>query len=431
MKSRAIVIYGWGLLILMSLLLPSCDTSGSEGQSAYFIKYYGLEGNQEGVDMIVNDDGTFYLFGNSKLPGKNQQLYLLKADANGMMLWDEPKFFGGDVYANYARDIEKTSDGKLVMVATSERAVGDNDVLLIIADQEGNELNSVKRGYAGTNEDASTVTQISDGFIVTGSTTNVAVKPNPVANDQLDIFTFRYNTDLTTYAQVWNDAFGAGIHDAGVKTVQVNANLFYVFSYTDLKPPLQTTANYNFAVYPLNNFGVPVGATSYAGTSSVNERLTSVLTVPASLGGGFFLTGIATEVSGENRVYIAKMNKDLTLSGTDADFVYQKSFSSSLGALATLHATSAASVTSGFFVLSNENSSGNQNFCLSKSTNEGEEIWKDPSRFIFGGAGADKIGAVAELPDGKIVMLGTFSIGDDAQEKMALIKVNKDGKFSD
>ena len=55
--------------------------------------------------------------------------------------------------------------------------------------------------------------------------------------------------------------------------------------------------------------------------------------------------------------------------------------------------------------------------------------WSDP--VIFGGLNDDYIGAVKELPDGKIVLLGTMSLGNEAQKKMVLIKVNKDGKFLD
>jgi len=181
----------------------------------------------------------------------------------------------------------------------------------------------------------------------------------------------------------------------------------------------------------MNNSGVTIGAPIYIGSSSVNEQLTSVSPISSDLGGGYFLTGIATEASGENRLFISKVNKILNLQGTDDNLVYQRSFSSSLGTLINLKASSIASKSSGFFVLSNDNNSGSQDLCLIKSTNEGEEIWKNPSRFNFGGSRLDNVGAVAELPDGKIVMTGTFSIGDDAQKKMALIKVNKDGKFRD
>ena len=58
------------------------------------------------------------------------------------------------------------------------------------------------------------------------------------------------------------------------------------------------------------------------------------------------------------------------------------------------------------------------------------DVWASP--VIFGGQGDDFAGAVRELPDGKIVVFGTMSIGQpNGEDKMVLIKVNKDGQFAD
>lgn len=430
----------WMLMVLPFLGLFSCDTSDSINLPDYFVKYYGVQGNQEGVDMIVNEDGTFFLFGNSTLPGGNQKLFLVKADANGNMLWENPKFFGGNVYANQARDIEVASNGNLIMTATSESAAGDNDALLIIADREGNKIDSVKHGYAGTDEDVSSVTQINDGYIITGSTSKIKLNPQgtaEIANDQRDMFNFRLTNQLKDYNVVnnntWTESFLAGTYDAGIKMIQINNDLFHFFGYSNqiLQKDQNIAPNFDFVIYKVNRFGLNIGAPVYAGSPFVNERLTSVAVSPVQSGPGYFLTGIGTEVSGENNLYVAKLNQELNALNPTDNIAYQKSFPSSLGVLSDLKAVSVPSLSSGFFILSNESTSGNQNFSLTKSTNEGGEFWKNPSRFAFGGAELDKIGTVAELPDGKIVMIGTFTIGDDRQRKMTLIKVNKDGKFSD
>ncbi len=431
----------WLLLIIPFLWLSSCDTSDSIDLPDYFVKYYGVQGDQEGVDMIVNEDGTFFLFGNSRLaPGENQKLFLVKVDAKGNMLWENPKFFGGNVYANQARDIEVASNGNLIMAATSESAAGDNDAFLIIADPEGNKIDSVIHGYVGTDEDVSSVTQINDGYIVTGSTSKIKLNPQGtavIANDQRDMFNFRFTNQLKDYNEVnnnsWTESFLAGTYDAGIKMIQINNDLFHFFGYSNqiLQKDQNLAPNFDFVIYKVNRFGVSIGAPIYAGSSFVNERLTSVSVSPVASGPGYFLTGIATEVSNENRLYVAKLNQELNTLNPIDNIAYQKTFSSGLGVLSDLKAVSVPSKSSGVFILSNENTSGSQNFCLSKATNEGGEFWKKPSRFVFGGGELDKIGTVAELPDGKIVMIGTFTVGDDMQKKMTLIKVNKDGKFSD
>ena len=56
----------------------------------------------------------------------------------------------------------------------------------------------------------------------------------------------------------------------------------------------------------------------------------------------------------------------------------------------------------------------------------------EPNFVSFGGDGDDTAAAVAELPDGHIMVLGTMQLGNPpAQFKITLIKLNSNGKFAD
>jgi hypothetical protein len=49
---------------------------------------------------------------------------------------------------------------------------------------------------------------------------------------------------------------------------------------------------------------------------------------------------------------------------------------------------------------------------------------------VFGGESFDEAGAVLQLPDGKIMVLGTMTVGGlNGQKKMALMKLNDKGKL--
>ena len=49
-----------------------------------------------------------------------------------------------------------------------------------------------------------------------------------------------------------------------------------------------------------------------------------------------------------------------------------------------------------------------------------------------GGQGGDFAGAVRQLADGKIMVSGTFSIGQvNGETKMVLMKLNSEGKFAE
>ncbi|MFM8912781.1 MAG: hypothetical protein ACKOE6_07700, partial [Flammeovirgaceae bacterium] len=187
-----------------------CDTPGSlePNETNYFLKYYGLEGEQTGVDFVVNPDGTFVLLGNSrKSVASNWQVYVVKIDAKGKIIWQ--KTFGGPLDEE-ARDIELLKDGNLIIAANSEKTVGERDVFLIRLSQDGIPIDSVRQGLRNgaieLDENVSSVSEVGAGlvnpagFIVAGSTSGGTNKPT----DLSDAMHMRFTSQL-----VWiSDAIG-------------------------------------------------------------------------------------------------------------------------------------------------------------------------------------------------------------------------------
>lgn len=428
-------VWFW-LSLIVSLITIACETEDSLDANRGFIRYYGTEGDQEGVDIVVGADQSIYLLGNSTLPAQTSRLYLVKCRPDGAILWQ--RFFGN---SDFARDIEFTSDGRLIVLATSSET-GDRQVKLVMFSQDGAPLDSVVYGYAGYDEEASTVTEIADGYIVTGSTTNIIRKANEsvpnAPDDVLDAFNFRFSTGLTPITSLWNETLGPGTVDGGVKVLPTNDG-FYFFGYSNKRAPGQSVANFNFWVFPLNNFGngnFVVGEEIFAGGSAA-EILTGVSISPVQSGEGFMLSGLVTPQSGGAGIYLAKLRRSLNFSSASPDQVFQYdpgALDKDLGVIAIggqpAMVKTFASVNEGFFVLTNDYSRGNSDFYLTKITNDGRLAWDNPQGFNFGGVGNDSIGAVAELADGSIVMVGTFNLGDEiGQKKMTLIKVDSEGKF--
>jgi hypothetical protein len=431
MKSRrSVKLLGIALLLF---LFGSCDTPDNVSPPQYFVKYFGEDGHQTGVDLIVNTDGTILLLGTTKIirnAVENQDLLLVKSDASGNLIWQ--KSFGSSSI-EVAKDIEITSDGRIVLLGTTEKN-GDKDVFLVITDQSGVKLDSVVYGYSGSEEIPNSVSQTSDGFIVTGTTTNVGQKANSVVNDLQDAFNFRFFNDLTSYPNTWNETMGPGTIDVGVKVIQIGTG-FYFFGYSNKQTADPSKLGLNFWIFPLNNFGngsFDVGEEIFVG-GIADERLSSVTLSPPESGEGFLLTGTATSSGSvvSNNIYIAKLRKSLNFTGTSAQALQRDplSLGNDLGLITDFSTKSNSSILSGFLILSNDRSLGNQNFYLTKVNNNCDTEWKSPQGFDFGGSNDDTIGSLAELPDGSILMVGTFSVGDDRQSKMTLIKVNKDGKF--
>ena len=84
-----------------------------------------------------------------------------------------------------------------------------------------------------------------------------------------------------------------------------------------------------------------------------------------------------------------------------------------------------------FMLLTNDNTVSNvdTNLALTKLTRELTKAWQVP--LIFGGESSDFVGSVSELPDGRILVVGTMTVGGlSGQKKMVLMKLNAEGKLT-
>lgn len=379
-------------------------------------------------------DGSFILLGTTKASDaeKTSQWYLIKADSKGKVVWE--KKFGGPNNEE-ARDVELTNDNRLVVVGNSYKGPTERDVLLMTFTLDGVKIDSTLVGLktlsgVDTDEDALSVTQTSDGFIVAGSTTNTDLKPNQtVANDQRDAMHLRFTNNLKTYPN-WSQTHGPGSIDVAVKVFPSGSPSFpfYLFGYTNkFGFSGQVRSDFNFWYFGLNDFGGNSGD-FYAGDFIDDQKLGSVAVAPVQSGDGFFLGGITTNSAGAADIYMTRLRKSLVFNPTDYQF--QKPLSINIGSNLPVKTCVFAAQQSGFYIMVNENSfSSNQNWLLTKINIDGSVNWSLP--IVFGGEGIDTIGAIQELPDGRIVLLGTMTTGkpDVGESKMTLIKVNQDGKL--
>lgn len=420
---------GWIYLIVLSIVTWSCDTASNiePPDDSFFVKYYGGEGNQEGVDAVVNPDGTITLLGMSEEVGFGKQLYLVNIQPNGLINW-ERKY--GDVNDEIAKDIILTNDNRLALVADIQNSPSEHDILVLTLSLDGGVIASdtikFMNGATPTDETANSITQISDGFIVAGSTSKLDLKPTiPGGNagDTRDALHVRLYDDLSKYPSSWRKGTGPGTFDEGLKVIEVSANQFYFFGTSD--SPVKD-GDLNFYVLGLGATGEANNTNDFLPGSQVgfNEILGSVIFSPIQSGEGFLLTGVSQNGT-DTDVSIVKLRKDLSFGPTDIQF--SKTLGNNLGPI-TNNKVSAFASSSGFLILTNEKSTGTQNFHLTKIDNSGFAVWGAP--VIFGGELDDRIGAVLELPDGSIGIIGTFAIGRDGETKMTFIKVNNEGKFS-
>ena len=412
---------------LTTVLAAGCDSSLTvkDPNDYSFVKFYGGDGDQTGADVIALSDGTFILFGTTKPSGveKTSQWYLVKADAQGNVLAE--KHLGGP-NNDEARDIELTSANTLVAVGNTYTTPADRDIKIMTLTMDFTPIDSATVTFGGgSDEDAASVTPISTGFLVAGSTSNQSVKVDPptAPNDERDALQLKFSTQLAR-DPIWTQSYGPGAYDAAVKVVQLSANQYYVLGYSNKVAAGHPNGDFNYWVYSVGATGDPSGIEYIIGDSNGDEKMSAVSVKTTQGATDFIMSGVqySTTSAKVSDAYVSK------LLGTP---VFGKPLSFKLGNNVPENTSVFSTQDGGFLLVTNEKSfNDNQNWMLTKCDASGTPAWSLP--IIFGGEGLDTCGSVQELPDGRILLIGTMRTGkpDAGEFKMTLIKVNQDGKFS-
>ena len=417
-------------LFIFLAFLFACDTASNikSPSKSYFIKYFGSNGNQTAVDLIVNGDGTFFILGNSRASTDSmQKVYLAHANAQGELI---KQITYGSVEMD-ARDFVLTADGKIAVVASANTKSTNVDILLSRFTLDLAPVDNISLFAGPSNsfsEYANSLTELSNGdFIVEGYQAG-----NLNIFEELHIKVYNQGS-LVKAGPEWQQLNGAGTVNKGVKTFQHNATSYYTFGTTNAN---YQTANKKFWTYPLPSNGT---ATSN-GDISMFERagvgMENTLTDVVKVGvGGYLLVGISASPSTYALKAAVTNSSDTALVFGPAGVFQDVLLNLPVGTgNVPPFATAFASKTSNYnFILTNTYDQFlTSDILLTKVYNDLSPAWGGSHFVQFGGDGDDTPAAVAELSDGHIIVLGTMQLGNPAaQFKIALMKLNASGKLDD
>jgi hypothetical protein len=429
------------LLLPILVFLFSCDTTNNLGVSdgSYFLKYFGDDGNQQGVDLEVDSEGNIYLLGSSETGSSDnpeRDLILVKADSRGNLIWQ--KTFGTPKVDN-ARDLLITKENNIVVLANTAASFSaanvDSDVFIAVLDKEG-ELQRTKTFDfgKGTNEIGYSISQTTDGFIVAGSTTFIepkVISDGVLGTDITDGLQVRFFADLTLYPSIWRQKNGTEFSDVIVSIVQSEKGDFSLFGYSNKKLTTTSDLNYKYWVRNLNSNGeAPRGELFIEGKGDNGQNAGNlILDAVVQVSDGFLLAGQFNNNS-TSTIYVSKVSNLLTLN--NSSWVSNLDLKIPLPSLndPIRNFAIASTPNEDFYVASNQLPTiDNSNWLLTSFSRNGGKDWTNP--VLFGGEYDDKIGAVKILGDGKILLVGTMAIGSRGKElKMTLVKVNSSGRFA-
>lgn len=401
-------------LILLCLNFVSCDTEESldKNYENFFLKYYGAEGNQMGIDLLEMPDGGFIILGSSTSTGGNTQIWLTRTDELGNEIWSNT--YGGSK-SEIPSDIEFDANGNIVVGATvEEETANSTDVLLYRVNIDGNKIDSALYGYPGTSERLNRITLVSNSdLIAVGSTENVDINKNGynATTDLQDIYSLRVDNNLVEVQSfLWKNVIGFPGSDVGKKILERTDGSFIFFGVSD--DPNSNTQNdgFNLILFPTNDLG-DVGSqfeVQYFGTLGDEDASDIIQTFD----GGFAMVGTTTQ-GGVRSIFTARVRNNI-------NFVSASNLSLSEDMTGV---SLAQSNNGGFFILGVSNANLNGDIELTKISESGTIDWIKS----FGGVDNDSGSVIRQSQDGSLLILGTIEL--ESQRKIVLIKTNRIGEL--
>lgn len=184
-------------------------------------KSYGGNGYDQARSIQQTLDGGYIVAGSTESFGKkNQDLWILKLNCDGTVVWQ--KSYGGQ-HKDYARSIHQTADyGYVVAGTTWSFSKGKSDVWVLKLKFDG--TIDWQKTYGGNGYDqACSLHQTSDGgYVITGMTKSFGAQDH-------DFWVLKLNSNGTI---IWQKAYGGFYTDYGRSIQQTRDMSFIVAGWT-------------------------------------------------------------------------------------------------------------------------------------------------------------------------------------------------------
>ena len=233
-------------------------------------KTYGNTGYDEAQSIKQTSDGGFIMVGQTATVDYAGDVYLVKTDANGVLVWSTA--FGTATKFDFGYSVRQTSDGGYIIAGlTNSTGAGLRDVLLIKTNSTG--VLQWSKTYGGAADDeARSVEETADGgFIVSGFTQSYG------SGYQMYLIKTNSTGNVT-----WSKTFGGGGLELGYSVKQTSDGGYVLLGYSDS----YGSGLYDVLLLKLSAIGSITWSKTYGGTADDYG-----LCIHITTDGGYIISG--------------------------------------------------------------------------------------------------------------------------------------------
>lgn len=393
---------------------PSSSLANVKAHDITWTTTFGNNGgNSVGASLVITATGDYVLAGSTDASGNGGlDVYLVKTDANGALLWQ--KTFGGP-YDDEAFDIIRDKDGNYVIAGyTRSSGSGGADVYLIKVDDTGNAL--WEKTYGGQADDFgyALLESPDGGYAIAGYTRSSG-------NGGSDAYLIK--TDANGALQ-WQKTYG-GTGDDQANSINATADGGYVMSGWSRS----FMSNMEIYLAKIDASGNLQWQNDYPW--STRSNITLAYSVMQIEDGSYIVNGVHFDDNGNQSLRLLSVNSDG--SRRNVTTVDQKTGSTSTTyndsyfkfQYKSLFARSMVLANNGNYVLAGtgiNDSTGNSEIYILEMTKRYNITWDIPWSKKISLSANDSAMSIRQTPDGGYILTGRTSDGN-GHSKVLLLKL--------
>jgi hypothetical protein len=366
--------------------------------------------DEAGQAMTALADGSVVMasYGGPTFTGTAHDIFLTKVDPTGAEQWTS-SLSASSNSDDTSHDVVATSDGGFVVIGDTN-AYDPTHTDLLIAKFSASGVEQWSRTFGGTSlyDVGNAIIELSDGSLV------FAGWQQTLSTGLTDIIVSKISADGSTVH--WTKTLGGSSWDLGFELAELGDGSIILLSYGES----YTNGGDDAYLTKLSSSGAVLWSTH---VGSVYDEHPFAIT-PLS-DGGFAVAGIQHTGSAADALLMK-----FGASG-------QEQWTSTIGGAGTDYGYEVVELANGELVFagytaSNAAGNGAEDVFVSRFNSSGVEQWSK----TMGGPGTDKVQAMAQAPNGQLVMggwttsYGTSGTSGTSEADMLLIQVNPDGTIA-